>query len=261
MNKLQKQIDKQQSIVEIEKKIIAFIHLRKTILEYQKNVLNYFILVDYTDVYKITLKRINEWLEVLGKALLDIAQRELKSIVDETREYEDKLKAEMGGIESLKSLLHTIGDIKNMSMEMELRITEVIEQFRILEMYKYDVSEEDKKKVDSIAENWNELTEFADRKDFEVNDYKQQFKKHTETEVECLQDEIKQQYEKFVNEGPGAEHVNLEQGLELLENAKLISKTFNMKREENVTAEKLFDLPISKFPELIKMDEDIKVYD
>jgi len=41
----------------------------------------------------------------------------------------------------------------------------------------------------------------------------------------------------------------------------LISKTFNMKREENVTAEKLFDLPISKFPELIKMDEDIKVYD
>lgn len=167
----------------------------------------------------------------------------------------------MGGIESLKSLLHTIGDIKNMSMEMELRITEVIEQFRILEMYKYDVSEEDKKKVDSIAENWNELTEFADRKDFEVNDYKQQFKKHTETEVECLQDEIKQQYEKFVNEGPGAEHVNLEQGLELLENAKLISKTFNMKREENVTAEKLFDLPISKFPELIKMDEDIKVYD
>lgn len=73
MNKLQKQIDKQQSIVEIEKKIIAFIHLRKTILEYQKNVLNYFILVDYTDVYKITLKRINEWLEVLGKALLDIA--------------------------------------------------------------------------------------------------------------------------------------------------------------------------------------------
>lgn len=98
----------------------------------------------------------------------------------------------MGGIDSLKTLLHTIGDIKNMSMEMELRITEVIEQFRILEMYKYEVTEEDKKKVDSIAENWNELTEFADRKDFEVNDYKQQFKKHTETEVELLQNEIKQ---------------------------------------------------------------------
>jgi len=28
-----------------------------------------------------------------------------------------------------------------------------------------------------------------------------------------------------------------------------------------VTAEKLFDLPISKFPELIKMDEEIKIYD
>lgn len=39
-------------------------------------------------------------------------------------------------------------------------------------MYDYEVSEEEQKKVDSIAENWNELTEFADRKDFEVNDYK-----------------------------------------------------------------------------------------
>lgn len=38
----------------------------------------------------------------------------------------------MGGIEQLKALLHTIGEIKNRSMEMELRIAEVIEQFRIL---------------------------------------------------------------------------------------------------------------------------------
>jgi len=66
-------------------------------------------------------------LEVLGKALLEIAQRELKSIVDDTKSYDEALRADMGGIEQLKALLHTIGEIKNRSMEMELRIAEVIE--------------------------------------------------------------------------------------------------------------------------------------
>lgn len=48
----------------------------------------------------------------------------------------------MGGIDSLKHLLNVISDIKNKSMDMEFRINEVQEQFRILKMYKYDVKKE-----------------------------------------------------------------------------------------------------------------------
>ena len=38
-------------------------------------------------------------------------------------------------------------------------------------------------------------------------------------------------------------------------------RRFNRKREEYVLAEKLFNLPISKFPELIQMEEDNNKYD
>ena len=48
----------------------------------------------------------------------------------------------MGGIDSLKTLLNVISDIKNKSMDMEFRINEVQEQFRILKMYKFPVEEE-----------------------------------------------------------------------------------------------------------------------
>ena len=48
----------------------------------------------------------------------------------------------MGGIDSLKHLLNVISEIKNKSMDMEFRINEVQEQFRILKMYKYEVKEE-----------------------------------------------------------------------------------------------------------------------
>jgi dynein heavy chain len=38
-------------------------------------------------------------------------------------------------------------------------------------------------------------------------------------------------------------------------------RAFNKKREENVSAEKLFNLPISKYPELVAMEESNKKYD
>lgn len=43
--------------------------------------------------------------------------------------------------------------------------------------------------------------------------------------------------------------------------SKDANRRFNRKREEYVLAEKLFNLPISKFPELINMEEQNKIYD
>jgi len=43
----------------------------------------------------------------------------------------------MDGIELIKALLNVIAEIKNTSMDMELKIVEAQEQFRVLKMYKY----------------------------------------------------------------------------------------------------------------------------
>lgn len=115
--------------------------------------------------------------------------------------------------------------------------------------------------MDSVAQNWNELLEFADRKDFEVIDYKKNFAEVTKGDVLKFKNELKEEYEKYISNGPGADHVSLEDGVELLQMSKDMNRRFNRRREELVLAEKLFNLPISKFPELIKMEEDNKIYD
>jgi dynein heavy chain len=53
----------------------------------------------------------------------------------------------------------------------------------------------------------------------------------------------------------------LVEGVELLKESKEKIAAFNKKREENVSAEKLFELEISKYPELIAMEESNKKYD
>lgn len=109
--------------------------------------------------------------------------------------------------------------------------------------------------------NWEDLIDYADQRNFEVNDFKQTYSTVTKEEVKNFQQTIKEEYEKYMSKGPGTSNVTLEEGVELLRESKEKIIAFNKKREENVSAEKLFNLEISKYPELIAMEEWNKKYD
>jgi dynein heavy chain len=94
-----------------------------------------------------------------------------------------------------------------------------------------------------------------------VNDFKKNFAEVTKQDVETFKAKIKEEFEQYNIKGPGVSSVTLDEGLELLNSSKDKIKNFNKTREENVLAEKLFNLPISKFPELISMEEGNKKYD
>jgi hypothetical protein len=61
--------------------------------------------------------------------------------MDQTEGYNKELIKEIHAKETLQELLEVIAGIKNISMEMEFRITEVQEQYRVLKMYEYPIEE------------------------------------------------------------------------------------------------------------------------
>lgn len=181
-------------------------------------------------------------------------------VINETKKYEDKLKIEPQDIESIKSLLNVINEIRNKSLDIELKINEVLEQFRVLKMYKYEVTPEDQEQVDQILDNWNILVEKAERKDFEVNEFKVNFSQITEDRVKEFKDMLAEAYRNYLADGPGAEQVSLEDGVDILQDYIEKCREYTIKKEENVLSEILFNLPISKFDELIKMDKNNAIY-
>jgi dynein heavy chain len=128
-------------------------------------------------------------------------------------------------------------------------------------MYNYEIEPEIQQEVDTLMTNWDALLDFADRRNFEVNDFKQTYSTVTKEEVKSFQLQIKEEYEKYLQKGPGTSGISLEEGVILLKESKEKVVAFNKKREENVSAEKLFNLEISKYPELIAMEEANKKYD
>ena len=82
--------------------------------------------------------------------------------------------------------------------------------------------------------NWEDLIELANRKDFEVNDFKNSFSKVIKTKIEVFKVKIVEEYNKYINHGPGALLVKLEEGCELLARSKEQVSNLNITREENV---------------------------
>lgn len=167
----------------------------------------------------------------------------------------------MDGIELIKALLNVIAEIKNTSMDMELKIVEAQEQFRVLKMYKYQVEPEDQELVDRIGPEWADLVEMANRKDYEVGEYKKTYAQITTDGVEKFKKDLAVAYEQYRANGPGTEAVSLDEGLELLQASKDLCMTFKVQKDENVLSETLFDLPISTYPDLNDMTEKNKLYD
>lgn len=75
-------------------------------------------------------------MEEYGKVLRKTGEIELLQVNSEIEEYHKKLKDdEISSIESLKSILNTITEIKDITMVMEFRIQDIVERFRTLKMY------------------------------------------------------------------------------------------------------------------------------
>jgi dynein heavy chain len=128
-------------------------------------------------------------------------------------------------------------------------------------MYNYVVKPDIQQQVDVLSQSWEDLRDMSDRKDFELNEYKKNYSDVTKNDVAKFKEELVTVYEKYLERGPGSFNVSLEEGVHKLEESKVANEAYNRKREEFVLAEKLFNLTISKYPELIKMELDNAMYD
>lgn len=141
--KLQKQIERNRSVQYIEHNIMFMKQKKNLIKKKPDKVKMFLILVDYTEVKKSLKDSVKKYLDELGRLLTDIAKGDLVDIQKEIEKFNQHLNKEADSIEEIKFLLETISKIRNTSMDMELKISETQEQFRVLKMYKYPVDKQD----------------------------------------------------------------------------------------------------------------------
>ncbi|KFP31699.1 Dynein heavy chain 10, axonemal, partial [Colius striatus] len=198
------------------------------------------------------------WMISLGKLLNESAREELFSLQEEIQRLSQSLKRSPDSLEDLKLLLGTIAEIRGMSFEVELKYLDIWERYRTLAMYNIPVAKEEQEVSDKIKEKWETLFFEASEVDHNLGGIKRKYTKIIQQWIEDYSKEVEDFFHKFMTEGPGAAGENLDKGLELMAISEKELEKLEESHQELRSLEKIFDLPVTVYPNLMKAQNDMK---
>ncbi|KAM6052185.1 dynein axonemal heavy chain 10 [Chlamydotis macqueenii] len=198
------------------------------------------------------------WVVSLGKLLNESAREELFRLEEKIQSLSQSLKRPPDSLEDLRIVLGTIAEIKGMSFKVELKYLDICERYRTLAMYNIPVAKEEQEMADEIREKWERLFFEASEVDHNLGGKKRTFTKITQQQVEDYSKETEDFFHEFMTEGPGAVGENLDKGLELMAIFEKKFEKLEKIRQELGSVEKLFDLPVTMYPHLMKAQNDMK---
>ncbi|KAK2837261.1 hypothetical protein Q5P01_014473 [Channa striata] len=197
------------------------------------------------------------WISSLGSLFNKPAKEDLFNLRDEFMQLSTKLKQSPDSLENLKSVLGTISDIKDMSLDVEIRFTDIKERYRTLAMYKVEVGEDELELVATIDQMWSDLFAESRQVDRGLTNVKKSFTQITKEKIEEFKQELSIFAESFHTHGPGAVGDDLDKGLTIMGSYEADLTKIISGRLELANAEKLLDLQVTPYPELIGIQKDM----
>uniref|UniRef100_A0A8C2R8N1 AAA+ ATPase domain-containing protein n=1 Tax=Capra hircus TaxID=9925 RepID=A0A8C2R8N1_CAPHI len=167
------------------------------------------------------------------------------------------LKKSPSTLEDLKFVLATIAEIRSKSLVMELRYRDVQERYRTMAMYGLFPSDAEKELADNIESMWLNLFNDSVNVEHALGGIKRMFTELTRGEILNYRQQIEDFAKRFYREGPGSVGEDLDRGVELLATFDKELMKHEKNRQELANAEKLFDLPITMYPELLKVQKEM----
>ncbi|TPX31992.1 hypothetical protein SmJEL517_g04802 [Synchytrium microbalum] len=258
---LEKFAQKKPSIVSFDDKLVFYSRLAKD-LEVQPTFKDLdFIRIMCVPLQQAIHNEATTWVFSIGKHLNMMAKGGLDDLEGLISKANEDLQRRPTTLDDLTFVLNAIAELRNASGDIEAKYSEVTEAYRTLAMYSIQIDPAELEAVQTFPSKWQEALKSAAELETTLVPIKQQFTQSTVAEVTEFRQEIRRYREEFLISGPGTIDKDMESGLKLLGEAKTAVGALTSRREALVRAEKLFDLPITAYPELFELDTELKDLD
>ncbi len=127
-----------------------------------------------------------------------------------------------------------------------------------MDMYKIDVTHEEKEVLSLIEPAWNELFMSSKHRDVGLTIIKERFTEITQSQISDFGVRIKLFAEKFATSGPGSVGEDLELGSKVIKAYRDELHKLEHDKQELTNAERLFNLPISSYASLIQVQKEMR---
>jgi dynein heavy chain len=224
-----------------------------------KNI--HFVRVDCNAVQVGIVAQAAEWLQDYGRILHTQAEKEVLRLHGRMDQLEEDLATEPVDLDTLKFVLQTIQTFVTINMQMELEMDNCVEQFRTLKLYGIEdesFEAELEEKAAQLHGRWYQLIINSKTIDMRMVNVKEKFREVTKDNVLEFAEKTKKELAEFFASGPGISGIDLNEGLQLMERYQRETAAMKRKAKDLTNAEGLFNLPMTQYPSLAKLNEELE---
>jgi dynein heavy chain len=190
------------------------------------------------------------WVDTIGRHLNIFGKENLDQLQDQFSNFYNDLTRVPETLEDLTFVLNVILKINDASEDVENQYMSVVESYRTLQMYHLAVDPQEKLLAENLPRQWQHMMDKAKNVDYGLLAVKAKFTDQTQMKVTSFKQSLQKYKEVFTLHGPGANNLDMDEGLIILGETKKIISNFSLEREGLVTAEKVFNMTVSSYPVL-----------
>ncbi|VDP74395.1 unnamed protein product [Echinostoma caproni] len=198
-----------------------------------------------------------KWTKAYAKQMHLVGHESLLSLQEEFKHRFEDLEDDPNSLDELKIMLKLIRDLHFSSLDVEFKIRDIQERYRLLRLHQYAVPDDEQQLASEIESTWNQLLEAARIKENSLGGVKRKFTKLTQDEIQNFAVLVERLAKRFYEEGPGTKTQDLDAGAAELGACQAEIEEVEKQRQELASAEKLFDLPITPYPQLLQIETEL----
>ncbi|CAH8588474.1 Dynein heavy chain 10, axonemal [Schistosoma haematobium] len=202
-----------------------------------------------------------KWTIAYGKQLHDIGKEMLTSLHEEFKHRSEDLEDVPTTLTELKDILRAIHEIRLTTLETEEKLIDIEERYRLLNYHNLPVPENEIESVKSLRSVWMNLLKFANYKEHTLSRIKNKFAKITLEDITKFNQLVIEFEKRFTENGPGTLISDLDLAVTSAKEYHEELNELEIKRKELTSAEQLFNLPLTQYPQLINIQKELNGLD
>ncbi|TPP46731.1 Dynein heavy chain and region D6 of dynein motor family protein [Leishmania donovani] len=216
-----------------------------------------FMRCDETPFYTELVGHVYQWVAMEGAQLSDTVRVRMMQRHNTIRKINEDLMRPCDNIADLKFVLEVMHNARTSSLEMEQAVREIEYVYSSLQHYGVPLDAGMVKLAMSLQDMWSCTLARVHQTGIALEPRKVQFRELTVQEVSKFLDEGRKVLQEFRCTGPGRDDIDLAAGNESKKQWRQRLSELQMKRDQLVKAENLFDLPLTTHTCLQQLNEEL----
>ncbi|CAM38695.1 putative dynein heavy chain [Leishmania braziliensis MHOM/BR/75/M2904] len=216
-----------------------------------------FMRCDETPFYTELVGHVYQWVAMEGAQLSDTVRTRMMQRYNTIKKINEDLMRPCDNIADLKLVLEVMHNARTSSLEVEQAVREIEYVYSSLQHYGVPLDAEMVKLAMSLQDMWSCTLARVHQTGIALKPRKVQFRELTMQEVSKFLDGGANVLQEFRRTGPGRADIDLAAGNEAKKQWRQRLSELQMKRDQLVKAEKLFDLPLTTHTCLQQLNEEL----